>query len=94
MNLISIIQMLFNAMAKPKRHIVIQEIPKGQVIDIGGGGEGIIAQAGGAGVFPIDKYLSEIQEARGKAPNVSWMVADATEIPCQSLSFDNATAFF
>lgn len=94
MNLISIFQMMFNAMVKPRQHIIIQEIPKGQVIDIGGGGEGVIAQAGGAGVFPIDKYISEIHEARGKAPNVSWMVANATEMPCQSLSFDNATAFF
>lgn len=94
MKLISVIQMLFTAMVKPRRHIVIQEIPKGQVIDIGGGGEGVIAQAGGTRVFPIDKYMSEIQEARGKAPNVSWMVANATEMPCQSQSFDNATAFF
>lgn len=94
MNLISIIQMMITAMIKPRQHIVIQEIPKGQVIDIGGGGEGVIAQAGGTRVFPIDKYMSEIQEARGKAPNVSWMVANATEMPCQSQSFDNATAFF
>ncbi len=94
MNIISIIQMLFNAMAKPKQHIVVQEIPKGQVIDIGGGGEGVIAQAGGAMVFPIDKYRSEIHEARGKAPEVSWMVADAIALPYQSQCFDNATAFF
>jgi ubiquinone/menaquinone biosynthesis C-methylase UbiE len=94
MNLISIIQMLFNAVAKPRQHIVIQEVPKGRVIDIGGGGEGVIAQAGGVSVFPIDKYKSEILEARGNAPDVSWMVADATALPCQSECFDNATAFF
>jgi len=94
MNIISIIQMLFNAMAKPKQHIVIQEIPKGQVLDIGGGGEGVIAQAGEARVFPIDKYSSEIREARGKAPEISWMVADGTVLPYKDQCFDNATAFF
>jgi len=86
--------MMFNAITKPKQHIVIQKIPIGKVIDIGGGGEGVIAQAGGVGVIPIDKYISEIREARRKAPDVPWMVADATEMPYEGQCFDNATAFF
>jgi ubiquinone/menaquinone biosynthesis C-methylase UbiE len=94
MKLFSIVQMIFNALTKPRQHILIQEIPRGRVIDIGGGGEGVIAQAGGAWVVAIDKYISEIHEARGKAPDVTWMVADATELPCKSHCFDNATAFF
>ena len=94
MKLFSIVQMIFNALTKPKQHILIQDIPKGRVIDIGGGGEGVIAQAGGAGVVAIDKYVSEIREARVKAPEVPWVVADATELPCKSHCFDNATAFF
>ena len=94
MKLFSIVQMMFNALTKPKQHILIREIPTGRVIDIGGGGEGVIAQAGGVGVVAIDKYISEIHEAKGKAPDASWMVADATELPCKSHCFDNATAFF
>jgi ubiquinone/menaquinone biosynthesis C-methylase UbiE len=94
MKLFSIAQMMFNAMTKPKQHIVIREIPNGKVIDIGGGGEGVIAQVGGAAVVAIDKYISEIHEARGKAPTAPWMVADATELPCESHCFDHATAFF
>ena len=94
MKLVLLVHMIFSALAKPKQHIVIQEIPQGNVIDIGGGGEGVIAQAGGAGIVAIDKYTSEIHEARGKAPDTPWMVADATELPCKNHGFDNATAFF
>ena len=94
MKLVLVVHMIFNALAKPKQRIVIQETPQGSVIDIGGGGEGVIAQAGGAGIVAIDKYASEIHEARNKAPDTPWMVADATELPCKSHGFDNATAFF
>jgi ubiquinone/menaquinone biosynthesis C-methylase UbiE len=81
MNLLSTVQMIFAALTKPKQHISIQQIPKGLVIDIGGGGEGVIAQAGGARVVAIDKHMSEIHEARGKALDVPWIVADATALP-------------
>jgi ubiquinone/menaquinone biosynthesis C-methylase UbiE len=94
MNFFSIIQMMFNAITKPKQQISIQEIPKGRLLDIGGGGEGVIARAGGARIVAIDKFLSEIHEAREKATEASWMVADATELPFKSQSFDHATAFF
>ncbi len=94
MNPFSIVQMMFNALTKPKQHVVIQEIPPGKVIDIGGGGEGVIAQAGAAGVVAIDRFISEVHEARGKAPDATWMVADATELPFEGHCFDNATAFF
>ncbi len=94
MNLFSTVQMIFTALTKPKQHISIQEIPTGRVIDIGGGGEGVIAQAGGARVVAIDKFMSEIHEARGKALDVPWIVANATALPFKSRCFDNATAFF
>jgi ubiquinone/menaquinone biosynthesis C-methylase UbiE len=93
MNLFSSVQMIFTALTKPEQHIPIQEIPKGRVIDIGGGGEGVIAQAGEARVVAIDKVISEIHEAR-KALDVPWIVADATALPFSSHGFDNATAFF
>jgi ubiquinone/menaquinone biosynthesis C-methylase UbiE len=94
MNLFSTVQMIFAALTKPKQHISIHEIPTGRVIDIGGGGEGVIAQIGGARVVAVDKYVSEIHEARGKALGVAWIVADATALPFDSQCFDNATAFF
>lgn len=94
MKLFSIIQMIVDALLKPKQRVVIHEIPKGRIIDIGGGGEGVIAQAGGAKTNVVDKHLSEIHEAKGKAPNAQWMVADAARLPYENNCFDNATAFF
>jgi ubiquinone/menaquinone biosynthesis C-methylase UbiE len=88
------LKMIINALVKPKQHILIPEIPKGNVLDIGGGGEGVIAQAGGTRVFAIDKFMSEIREARNKAPDAAWIVADATELPYSPDCIDNATAFF
>jgi ubiquinone/menaquinone biosynthesis C-methylase UbiE len=88
------IQMVFAALVKPMQRIRIRDIPRGRIIDIGGGGEGVIAQAGGAGVVAVDKYLSEIHEARRKAPHSPWVVADADELPFRDNCFDNATAFF
>jgi ubiquinone/menaquinone biosynthesis C-methylase UbiE len=94
MKLLSIAQMIFSAFAKPKQHVVVQEMPIGRVVDIGGGGEGVIAQAGGARVVAIDRRVSEIHEAKGNAVNATWVVADATRLPCKSHCLDGATAFF
>ncbi len=63
MKVFSIAQMMFQAVTTPKQRLVMQEIPRGRVIDIGGGGEGVIAQLGGAAVVAIDKLVSEINEA-------------------------------
>jgi ubiquinone/menaquinone biosynthesis C-methylase UbiE len=94
MNLSTTIRMIFNALSKPKQHILIGDIPTGHILDIGGGGEGVIAQAGGTRVTAIDKYMSEIREAREKAMNAHWMAADATQLPCKNDGFDAATMFF
>jgi ubiquinone/menaquinone biosynthesis C-methylase UbiE len=94
LTLLSIAKMIFSAFAKPKQHVAIQEMPVGRVIDIGGGGEGVIGQAGGARVVAIDRRVSEVHEARGKAANATWVVADATRLPCKSHCLDSATAFF
>lgn len=67
MNLLSIIQILVNALSKPKQRISIQDLPQGSTLDIGGGGEGVIAQIGGSNVIALDKFMSEIHEAREKA---------------------------
>jgi len=94
MSFFATIQMIFIALAKRKQHISLQELPHGRVLDIGGGGEGVIAQTGGARVIAIDKLVSEIHEARGKALDVPWIVADATALPFADHCFDHATAFF
>ncbi len=76
------------------QNITIDSIPNGSVIDIGGGGEGVIAQIGEERVTAIDKYQHEIDEAKPNAPTANWVLADATDLPYTNDYFDNATAFF
>ncbi|MFW9903514.1 MAG: class I SAM-dependent methyltransferase [Candidatus Thorarchaeota archaeon] len=74
--------------------ITIESIPDGSVIDIGGGGEGIIAQIGNEKITAIDKNQSEIDEAKPNAPKANWILGDATALSYSEDYFDNATAFF
>lgn len=75
-------------------NITIDSIPNGTVIDIGGGGEGVIAQIGEERITAIDNKQSEIDEAKAKAPTANWVLGDATDLPYSDQYFDNATAFF
>ncbi len=79
---------------RSSQKITIDSIPDGSVIDIGGGGEGIIAQIGNERITAIDKYQSEIDEAKSNAPTANWIRADATDLSYSDNYFDNATAFF
>ncbi len=94
MKLKTIIQMSFSAIAKPVQKIQLPTLPDGKIIDIGGGGDGIIARDGLERVFPVDKFLSEIQEARDNAKAARWINAEAAMLPFPPQTFDLATAFF
>jgi len=78
----------------PRQTINIQTIPTGSIVDIGGGGEGIIAQIGKKNVTVVDKLQSEIDEAKPHAPEAKWILADASNLDFPDSHFDNATAFF
>ncbi len=88
------LQMMFSALTKPTQRVALLELSPGRVLDIGGGGEGVIAQVGGSQVVAVDKLLSEIGEACDKSPDANWLAADATQLPCPNESFVQATAFF
>ena len=94
MKRLEILRLIISALVKPKLRIVIPPLPQGCILDIGAGGEGIIAQSAGSNVIAVDKYRSEIQEAWDKAPDAEWMVADGTKLPFKSESLDVATTFF
>ncbi|MCG3259371.1 MAG: methyltransferase domain-containing protein [Candidatus Heimdallarchaeota archaeon] len=79
---------------KRMQKIVLEFIPEGNIIDIGGGGEGIIAQIGKERVTAIDKYQREIDEAKHKSPETTWVLADAKDLDYSNDYFDNATSFF
>jgi SAM-dependent methyltransferase len=64
---------------------------KGWILDIGGGGEGIIGQLNGRQVVAIDTSREALEETQNDALKV---VMDATDLRFLSASFDRCTAFF
>jgi len=63
----------------------------GYVLDIGGGGEGVIGQLKGRAVIAIDRILAELKEAANGPLKI---VMDATELRFLDNSFDTCTAFY
>lgn len=63
----------------------------GQVLDIGGGGEGIIGRMKPSQVVAIDLYKEELLQA---PPGPLKIVMDATDLKFLDSSFQTATAFF
>ena len=63
----------------------------GYILDIGGGGEGIIGQMKPAQVIAIDLSKRELEEAPAGPLKI---VMDATDLKFLDASFDTATAFF
>lgn len=94
MSIFRILRMMVDANIKPQQHIIINDLPEGRVLDIGGGGEGVLARLCGKRVIAIDKYFSEIREACEKAPEAGWLTADGAHLPFEDGYFDQATAFF
>ena len=64
---------------------------KGIILDIGGGGEGIIGRLNGKQVVAIDIRLDELQETKNDGLKV---VMDATDLTFLPSSFDVVTSFF
>ena len=75
-----------------KQHIDLSTTTfTGKVLDIGGGGEGIIARIGGNNVLAIDSRASELAES----PDVGWkVVMDASQLNFIDDYFDNVTFFY
>jgi SAM-dependent methyltransferase len=63
----------------------------GLILDIGGGGEGIIGRLNGNQVVAIDKRIDELQETKNDSLKI---VMDATDLKFLPSSFDAATSFF
>lgn len=64
---------------------------KGFILDIGGGGEGIIGKINGKQVIAIDKNEDELLESQNEALKI---VMDATDLKFLPESFSMCTAFF
>ncbi len=64
----------------------------GRILDIGGGGEGIIGQLKGEHVVAIDRRESELKEAT--PGDYLKIIMDAKDLQFLDETFDTATAFF
>ncbi|MBD3194817.1 MAG: methyltransferase domain-containing protein [Candidatus Lokiarchaeota archaeon] len=67
----------------------------GRILDIGGGGEGIIGQLSGESVVAIDLHKEEFHEAIESGDNKSLkIIMDATDLKFLDETFETITAFF
>ncbi len=77
----------------PSLQVVVRDFPAdGLILDIGGGGEGVIGQLKGRQVVAIDLSKRELDEAPG-GPLLK-IVMDARDLKFVDASFQTATVFF
>lgn len=77
----------------PKLDVTVADFPaEGLILDIGGGGEGVIGQLKGRQVVAIDLIKQELEDAPG-GPLLK-IVMDARALGFLDGSFDTATVFF
>jgi len=76
-----------------KLEVAVPDFPaQGLVLDIGGGGEGVIGQLKGKQVVAVDLSKRELEEAPGE-PLIK-IVMDARDLKFLDKTFDTATVFF
>ena len=80
-------------MSEAKRQLVDLRnvVLEGSILDIGGGGEGIIARRFGQRVAAIDRRKDELEEAPDQGLKI---IMDAADLKFLDESFDNVTCFF
>ena len=78
---------------KPMVKVALKK-PEGFVVDIGAGGEGVIAKTCGRQTVGVDISRREIDEARSRGSLAQWVVCDACSMPFRNDSFNVATFFF
>lgn len=77
----------------PGLEVGLPDFPaNGLILDVGGGGEGVIAQLKGSQVVAVDLSKRELDEAPGKP--LLKIVMDARDLKFVDASFDTATVFF
>ena len=73
------------------KSVILKKDFSGRILDIGGGGEGVIGRVYGAQVTAIDISPEELAEAPG---GFEKLVMDAGNMTFPDESFDHVTAFF
>ena len=72
-------------------HIAIDQPLTGNILDLGGGGEGVIGRAYGHQVTAIDNRQDELDEAPGGFQKI---LMDATDLSFPDAHFSHVTSFF
>jgi len=77
----------------PKLEVVLDDFPaSGLILDIGGGGEGVIGQLKGRQVVAVDLQKRELEEAPGEP--LLKIVMDARDLKFLDNTFPTVTVFF
>lgn len=90
-------RLLMKSIAKLSRRPKVTVSPErleGFVVDIGAGGEGVIAKTCGGETVCVDIRKGEIDEAKSRGAVAHWVLCDACSMPFRKGSFDVATFFF
>jgi ubiquinone/menaquinone biosynthesis C-methylase UbiE len=75
--------------------ILLEQIQtEGLILDIGGGGEGLVSRIEGSKVCAVDIRMSEIREAQIHGPPANWFVGDGQALCFQDDVFDVVTLWF
>jgi ubiquinone/menaquinone biosynthesis C-methylase UbiE len=76
----------------PPQTVILPEIiTPGWILDLGGGGEGVIGQIYGSQVIAIDRSRQELEDAPGEPLKI---VMDAKKTQFLDKTFETVTAFF
>jgi ubiquinone/menaquinone biosynthesis C-methylase UbiE len=78
---------------RPEAKVSLERL-EGFVVDIGAGGEGVIAKTCGRETVCVDISMREIDEARSRGAVANWVLCDACSMPFRNGAFDVATFFF
>lgn len=75
-----------------RQNVVLEGLPEGGwILDVGGGGEGVIGLVAGSRVVAIDRLRRELDEAPAGPLKV---VMDARDLQFPDATFETATAFY
>jgi ubiquinone/menaquinone biosynthesis C-methylase UbiE len=79
----------------PIQKIELKQIQTaGLILDVGGGGEGLVSRIEGSKVCAVDIRMSEIREAQIHGPPANWFVGDGQALCFQDDAFDVVTFWF
>jgi ubiquinone/menaquinone biosynthesis C-methylase UbiE len=79
----------------PIQRIELGNLPeKGIIIDVGGGGDGLVSRIAGARVCAVDINIDKIREARIYEQHANWLNCDGQSLCFVDDVFDTATLWF